>query len=241
VRAHTHTHTNTHTQTHISTHTHTLTHRHEAAQASAQFYGWHPSFTNRNRPPPPLLPTNTLHSDTHTHTRTGTHASDCEGRIQRMVPEVLHTHAHMCIYVLMYVCMYVCMYTCMHMFAYVYLCRHQTAQAQCNAWHPGFYTHTHAHTPTDPPPSYTHTLYTVTHTHTHAGTQASDCAGTIQWMAPEVLHNVLGRRSVYDKRSDVYSYGVMVWEVQLCVYECANVCYCVCVFVCTCVCVVVAI
>jgi len=29
-------------------------------------------------------------------------------------------------------------------------------------------------------------------------------------MAPEVLLNVLGRRSVYDKRSDVYSYGVML-------------------------------
>jgi len=52
--------------------------------------------------------------------------------------------------------------------------------------------------------------------------KASDCAGTIQWMAPEVLHNVLGRRSVYDKRSDVYSYGVMVWEIFHCEIPYAN-------------------
>jgi serine/threonine protein kinase len=33
---------------------------------------------------------------------------------------------------------------------------------------------------------------------------SSDAAGTPQWAAPEVLRNLLGQRSTYDKSSDVY-------------------------------------
>jgi hypothetical protein len=32
----------------------------------------------------------------------------------------------------------------------------------------------------------------------------------------QVLRNVLGLRSVYDKRCDTYSYGVMLWELFHC-------------------------
>ncbi len=34
--------------------------------------------------------------------------------------------------------------------------------------------------------------------------QSTDACGTIQWGAPEVLLNVYGTKSVYDKRCDVF-------------------------------------
>eukprot|EP00283_Hemiselmis_rufescens_P004628 CAMPEP_0173421310 /NCGR_PEP_ID=MMETSP1357-20121228/2466_1 /TAXON_ID=77926 /ORGANISM="Hemiselmis rufescens, Strain PCC563" /LENGTH=715 /DNA_ID=CAMNT_0014384213 /DNA_START=46 /DNA_END=2193 /DNA_ORIENTATION=+ len=40
--------------------------------------------------------------------------------------------------------------------------------------------------------------------------------GTPQWMAPEVLSNLLGRKMVYDMRVDVYSYAVLLWEIFHC-------------------------
>ncbi|OHT13310.1 TKL family protein kinase [Tritrichomonas foetus] len=36
-------------------------------------------------------------------------------------------------------------------------------------------------------------------------------AGTVQWMAPEVLNS-----DPYDKKADVYSYGIMLWEIMTC-------------------------
>ncbi|EKX50373.1 hypothetical protein GUITHDRAFT_67108 [Guillardia theta CCMP2712] len=40
--------------------------------------------------------------------------------------------------------------------------------------------------------------------------------GTIQWMAPEVLWNLKGKKSQYDKRCDVFSFGVLMWEIFHC-------------------------
>ena len=34
-------------------------------------------------------------------------------------------------------------------------------------------------------------------------------------MAPEVLANFFGRETFYDKRCDVFSYGILLWEVRL--------------------------
>jgi hypothetical protein len=33
-------------------------------------------------------------------------------------------------------------------------------------------------------------------------------------MAPEVLANFFGRETFYDKRCDVFSYGILLWEVR---------------------------
>jgi len=40
--------------------------------------------------------------------------------------------------------------------------------------------------------------------------------GTPQWMAPEVLSNLLGRKVAYDMRVDVYSYAILLWEIMHC-------------------------
>mmetsp|Transcript_17739 Transcript_17739/g.44683 ORF Transcript_17739/g.44683 Transcript_17739/m.44683 type:complete len:584 (-) Transcript_17739:108-1859(-) len=40
--------------------------------------------------------------------------------------------------------------------------------------------------------------------------------GTPQWMAPEVLSNLLGRKMPYDQRVDVYSYAILLWEIFHC-------------------------
>ena len=40
--------------------------------------------------------------------------------------------------------------------------------------------------------------------------------GTPQWMAPEVVANLLGVQTKYDKRVDVYSYGILLWELFHC-------------------------
>jgi serine/threonine protein kinase len=37
--------------------------------------------------------------------------------------------------------------------------------------------------------------------------------GTPHWMAPEVGANYLDQESYYDKRCDVYSYAILVWEI----------------------------
>lgn len=34
-------------------------------------------------------------------------------------------------------------------------------------------------------------------------------------MSPEVLANFFGRETYYDKRCDVYSYGILLWEVRV--------------------------
>jgi len=47
-------------------------------------------------------------------------------------------------------------------------------------------------------------------------TMASDACGTPQWMAPEVCANVLQRPTQYDRSVDVYSYGVLFWELFHC-------------------------
>mmetsp|Transcript_8201 Transcript_8201/g.27556 ORF Transcript_8201/g.27556 Transcript_8201/m.27556 type:complete len:131 (+) Transcript_8201:1901-2293(+) len=41
---------------------------------------------------------------------------------------------------------------------------------------------------------------------------ATDPMGTPQWMAPEVISNMLGIRCPYNKSCDIYSYGILVWE-----------------------------
>mmetsp|Transcript_68556 Transcript_68556/g.142951 ORF Transcript_68556/g.142951 Transcript_68556/m.142951 type:complete len:708 (+) Transcript_68556:11-2134(+) len=45
---------------------------------------------------------------------------------------------------------------------------------------------------------------------------STDACGTVQWMAPEVVLNLFDQRSSYDKRVDVYSYGVLLWEIFHC-------------------------
>lgn len=45
---------------------------------------------------------------------------------------------------------------------------------------------------------------------------STDVCGTPQWMAPEVLANFFGRETFYDKRCDVFSYGVLLWEIFHC-------------------------
>mmetsp|Transcript_63233 Transcript_63233/g.144825 ORF Transcript_63233/g.144825 Transcript_63233/m.144825 type:complete len:720 (-) Transcript_63233:37-2196(-) len=45
---------------------------------------------------------------------------------------------------------------------------------------------------------------------------ADDACGTPQWMAPEVVANVLGISTKYDRRVDVYSYGILLWELFHC-------------------------
>ncbi|KAJ1476012.1 kinase-like domain-containing protein, partial [Baffinella frigidus] len=40
--------------------------------------------------------------------------------------------------------------------------------------------------------------------------------GTVQWMAPEVLANLFGQKVPYDKRVDVYSYGILLYEIFHC-------------------------
>jgi hypothetical protein len=45
---------------------------------------------------------------------------------------------------------------------------------------------------------------------------SSEGCGTPQWMAPEVLRCVLGIACAYDRRSDVYSLGVVMWELFHC-------------------------
>ena len=45
---------------------------------------------------------------------------------------------------------------------------------------------------------------------------STDVCGTPQWMAPEVLANFFGRETLYDKRCDVFSYGVLLWEIFHC-------------------------
>lgn len=44
-----------------------------------------------------------------------------------------------------------------------------------------------------------------------------DPCGTVQWMAPEVMSNFVTSDKVqYDKRCDVYSYGILIWEIWHC-------------------------
>jgi serine/threonine protein kinase len=45
---------------------------------------------------------------------------------------------------------------------------------------------------------------------------STDVCGTPQWMSPEVLANSFGRETLYDKRCDVFSYGVLSWEIFHC-------------------------
>lgn len=40
--------------------------------------------------------------------------------------------------------------------------------------------------------------------------------GTPQWMAPEVLSNYFGHAAQYDRSCDVYSFGVLCWEIFHC-------------------------
>ena len=50
---------------------------------------------------------------------------------------------------------------------------------------------------------------------TNERTSTAAC-GTVQWMAPEVLTNLYGGRMMYDKRVDVYSYGILLHEIFYC-------------------------
>mmetsp|Transcript_47753 Transcript_47753/g.113644 ORF Transcript_47753/g.113644 Transcript_47753/m.113644 type:complete len:722 (+) Transcript_47753:178-2343(+) len=44
-----------------------------------------------------------------------------------------------------------------------------------------------------------------------------EACGTVQWMAPEVLQNFAKpNSSKYDRRCDIYSYGVLCWEIFHC-------------------------
>ena len=43
--------------------------------------------------------------------------------------------------------------------------------------------------------------------------QSTDGCGTMQWAAPEVLLNIFGHKSTYDKRCDVYRYVYMIIRV----------------------------
>jgi hypothetical protein len=52
-------------------------------------------------------------------------------------------------------------------------------------------------------------------TERQADTRPAPLAHT-QWMAPEVIANVLGQQSVYDRSVDVYSFGVLLWELFHC-------------------------
>eukprot|EP00290_Baffinella_frigidus_P029703 CAMPEP_0180233240 /NCGR_PEP_ID=MMETSP0987-20121128/27965_1 /TAXON_ID=697907 /ORGANISM="non described non described, Strain CCMP2293" /LENGTH=702 /DNA_ID=CAMNT_0022199035 /DNA_START=35 /DNA_END=2143 /DNA_ORIENTATION=- len=45
---------------------------------------------------------------------------------------------------------------------------------------------------------------------------STDACGTVQWMAPEVLANMFGQKVTYDKRIDVYSYGILLYEIFYC-------------------------
>jgi len=45
---------------------------------------------------------------------------------------------------------------------------------------------------------------------------ANDLAGTIQWMAPEVVKINYKKPSEYDKRCDIYSFGILLWEIFHC-------------------------
>mmetsp|Transcript_18373 Transcript_18373/g.28660 ORF Transcript_18373/g.28660 Transcript_18373/m.28660 type:complete len:107 (-) Transcript_18373:1077-1397(-) len=49
-----------------------------------------------------------------------------------------------------------------------------------------------------------------------AETKPKDTVGTIQWMAPEIISGLLGRQCLYDYKADVYSYGVLLWEIFHC-------------------------
>ena len=50
-----------------------------------------------------------------------------------------------------------------------------------------------------------------------SATSAYDACGTVQWMAPEVLRNYYHpHSSKYDKRCDLYSFGVLLWEIVTC-------------------------
>mmetsp|Transcript_21421 Transcript_21421/g.49699 ORF Transcript_21421/g.49699 Transcript_21421/m.49699 type:complete len:714 (-) Transcript_21421:279-2420(-) len=40
--------------------------------------------------------------------------------------------------------------------------------------------------------------------------------GTPQWMAPEIISNYFGHKMVYDRRCDVFSYAVLLWEIFHC-------------------------
>ena len=44
----------------------------------------------------------------------------------------------------------------------------------------------------------------------------TDPCGTPQWMAPEVISNYFGKANVYDRRCDVFSYAVLLWEIFHC-------------------------
>ena len=35
----------------------------------------------------------------------------------------------------------------------------------------------------------------------------------IKWMAPEQLNKAKGQKRLYNKKTDVWSYGVVVWEI----------------------------
>jgi serine/threonine protein kinase len=41
--------------------------------------------------------------------------------------------------------------------------------------------------------------------------------GTPHWMAPEVICNIFGRPTQYNKKVDVYSHGILLWEIFCCV------------------------
>ncbi|EKX44625.1 hypothetical protein GUITHDRAFT_71999 [Guillardia theta CCMP2712] len=45
---------------------------------------------------------------------------------------------------------------------------------------------------------------------------ATDACGTPQWMAPEVISNLLGMPKEYDRTVDVFSYAILLWELFHC-------------------------
>eukprot|EP00960_Hanusia_phi_P060095 764404-Hanusia_phi.AAC.2 len=45
---------------------------------------------------------------------------------------------------------------------------------------------------------------------------ATDACGTPQWMAPEVISNLLGMAKEYDRTVDVFSYAILLWELYHC-------------------------
>eukprot|EP00961_Rhodomonas_salina_P013655 182956-Rhodomonas_salina.1 len=48
---------------------------------------------------------------------------------------------------------------------------------------------------------------------------ATEACGTVQWMAPEVLNNFYNPgTSSYDRRCDVFSFGILLWEIFHCRY-----------------------
>ena len=82
----------------------------------------------------------------------------------------------------------------------------------------------HTHTQLEPiPPSERplpdRTMYALVADFGLARHVAPDISGSLrtwQWMAPETLHTTPG--ATYDERSDIYSYGMCLWEICTCEY-----------------------